>query len=68
MKKSKDKVVAEVRQVREDLWLDYQSDPAAFNLRSEQIRKQLRLKRSRLKPIAKTLQELKDRRASKRTA
>lgn len=68
MKKIKDKVVADVRRAREDVWKDYQRDPVAFNQQSEQIRKRLHLKRSKLKPIATTLQEIRERKLRKKIA
>ncbi|MCZ2142013.1 MAG: hypothetical protein LC102_01120 [Ignavibacteriales bacterium] len=68
MNKAKDKVVADVRKIREEVWEEYQRDPIAFNKQSEQLRKKLNLKKSNLKPIAKSLQEIKDRKNRKKSA
>lgn len=68
MKKTKDKVVADVRKVREEVWKEYQRNPVAFNESSEQIRKRLRLKKSRLRPVATTLQEIRERKLRKKIA
>lgn len=68
MKKMKDKVVAEIRRAREEVWKDYQRDPTAFKAHSEQIRKELHLKRSKLRPVAGTLREILERKARRKSA
>ncbi len=68
MKRTKDKIVSDVRQAREEVWKDYQRDPTAFNQQSEEIRKRLHLKRSKLKPVATTLQEIRERKLRKKIA
>ena len=68
MKTIKDKVVVDVRRVREEVWKEYQRDPVAFNEEAEKIRKKLHLRRSKLKPIAASLQEIKERKFFKKSA
>lgn len=66
MRKTKDPVVAEVRRAREEVWKEYRRDPKAFRADSERMRKELGLRRSKLKPIAASLKEIKEQKRRRR--
>ena len=60
--------MAEVRRAREEVWKEYQRDPEAFRVDSEKIRKELGLRRSKLKPIAGSLMEIREQKRRRRAA
>jgi len=68
MKKIKDQIVAGIRKAREEVLKEYQRDPIAFKESSEEMCIKLHLRRSKLKPIAKSLREIREKKLRKKIA